>query len=192
MIQLFVFVTIMACKWKKQATTTPMDVPEPVREAIEKQICAELHAQYLYNAMGACMQAQNLPGMAYWMYDQAKEEEEHAFRLLEFLTLKGVPVRFLTNEKPEAEWWNDPIDAFKAALQHEKKVTAMINELDAKIRQYDAADPHLGIDKLLKWFHEEQQEEEESVGKTIEMLEKCRADGNPLQSVDKAIAKLRS
>ena len=35
------------------------------------------------------MQAQGHPGMAYWMYKQAREEEEHAFRLLEWLTLKG-------------------------------------------------------------------------------------------------------
>ena len=35
------------------------------------------------------MQAQGHPGMAYWMFMQAHEEEEHAFRLLEWLTLKG-------------------------------------------------------------------------------------------------------
>ena len=35
------------------------------------------------------MQSQGHPGMAFWMFMQAHEEEEHAFRLLEWLTLKG-------------------------------------------------------------------------------------------------------
>ena len=50
------------------------------------------------------MQAQGHPGMAFWMYKQAREEEEHAFRLIEFLTLKGEkytwdPIREPANKK---------------------------------------------------------------------------------------------
>ena len=43
--------------------------------------------------------------------------------------------------------------------------------MNSKIMPFDKDYPQLGIAKLCEWFEAEQQEEEESVGKVIQMLE---------------------
>ncbi|KAH7832114.1 putative ferritin heavy chain [Monocercomonoides exilis] len=173
------------------ASSSLTPVPSEVTSAVCKQANAELYAQYLYNAMGFCLQTQGLPGMALWMFKQAHEEEEHAFKLVEFLTLKGQRVKLTAVNEPEAQWWDKPIDAFHAALEHEKKVTAMIHELEAKIMPFHSSHPELGIKELVDWFLHEQEEEEESVGNLIEKLETLQKEKRLMQDIDFKIGQMR-
>ena len=53
------------------------------------QINNEMFSGYLYLAMAAHFEYENLPGFANWMKVQAGEELEHAMKFFEFLNMEG-------------------------------------------------------------------------------------------------------
>ncbi|KAH7817694.1 putative Ferritin-like domain [Monocercomonoides exilis] len=176
--------------FKQFAKPTPAPVPPAVVEAICFQISKELYSQYLYNSMGACFQAKGLPGMARWMYKQAREEQEHAFKFMEWLTTKGQKVNLLPIPAPEVQW-DSPVEVFKQSLHHEEYVTSLIHELGEKILPFDKEHPGLKMPELIKWFEEEQVEEEKSVADVIGMFEAVEKKEKTLEQLDGEIALLR-
>ena len=54
--------------------------------------------------------------------------------------------------------WSSPLEMFRDTLEHEKKVTAMINNLAA----IAAEDKDFASSNMLVWFIDEQVEEEET------------------------------
>ena len=70
--------------------------------------------------------------------------------------------------------WNSPLAMFEQTLTHEKKVSAMINELyNLAIEEKDHATKN-----MLDWFIDEQVEEEDSAREIIDQLNLI--DGNKL------------
>ena len=101
-----------------------------VQEALNGQIQKEFASSYLYLAMAAYCETQNLPGMAGWLKVQAQEEWGHGMKIYEFINDRGGTVALQGIEQPSAEF-GSPVDIFKAVLKHEQKVTASINDLYA-------------------------------------------------------------
>jgi len=66
-------------------------ISKKMQEALVEQINAELFSAYLYLAMAAQFEAQNLKGMARWMEVQAKEEDPTLD--IRPMTLEGCVVR---------------------------------------------------------------------------------------------------
>ena len=56
-----------------------------MEKALNEQINEELYSAYLYLAMSAWFESQNLPGFAAWMKVQAREENAHAMKFFDFL-----------------------------------------------------------------------------------------------------------
>lgn len=137
-----------------------------VRKLVNEQIAHEFYAAYLYLAMAAHFEEQNFEGFAKWMRLQAKEESGHAMRLFDYLVERGEKVELLKIDQPPAEF-GTPLDAFRAALKHEQKVTSLINGIYAAAQK--ATDYPTQI--MLQWFVTEQVEEEESTGKAVVQLE---------------------
>lgn len=137
-----------------------------VRDAINEQINQEFHAAYLYLAMAAHFELQSLDGFGQWMRMQAKEEVTHAMRLFDFLIRRGEEVALDTVSRPESTF-ESPISIFQQALDHEKKVTAMIDELYGLATEKRDYPTQLE----LQWFIAEQVEEEDSVGRVVEQLD---------------------
>ncbi len=138
---------------------------EKMQAAMNDQINAELHSAYLYLAMVAYFEDQNFTGMAHWMRLQAEEELGHAMKFFDFINerrgrvmlhpIQGVP-----------NTWDSPLAAFEAALEHEQKVTALINALvDLAHEERDHA-----ADSFLQWFVDEQVEEEASADAVVQKL----------------------
>lgn len=126
-----------------------------LEKAMNEQIVKELHSAYLYWAMAAYFDAENLGGFAHWMKMQAQEEIFHASKFFEFLGEVGSKVSLGAIDKPEDKF-SSVEDVFKKTLAHEKKVTASINNLYAIADK--ANDNASKI--LLQWFINEQVEEE--------------------------------
>jgi ferritin len=126
-------------------------------DALNKQVNAELYSSYLYLAMSAYLESQNLKGMARWMRLQAQEEDMHAMKIFDFIHERGGRVTWTAIEGPPVEW-DSPRAVFEAGLEHEKKVTGLINDLvDLSIAEKDHA-----ANTFLQWFVTEQVEEEAS------------------------------
>jgi len=148
-----------------------------------EQIKHELYSAYLYLSMAAQFEAENLPGFASWMKKQATEEQEHAMKFFGYVNERGGRVVLEAIEKPESEF-GAPVEVFAAVLEHEQKVTALINGLyEAALEEKDYASQ-----SFLTWFIDEQVEEEASAGEILETLKMIGDKGHALIMVDRHLA----
>ncbi len=141
-------------------------ISKTIEEALNKQINAELYASYLYLAMSADFQLKNFQGLAQWMIAQSKEENGHAMKIYDFVVDRGGKVILSQIQAPPATWAS-PLAAFKAAYEHEVKVTAMINDLV----KLSMAEGDIATQVMLQWFVTEQVEEEAQTDIIVKKLE---------------------
>jgi len=134
-----------------------------IEQALNEQINAELAASYKYLAMGAYFEDLNLTGFASWMLKQHEEERTHAMKLFHYIHARNGCVVLEAVEKPERNF-KTPKEAFIRALDLEKENTSSIYSLYTLATQIGdyATQSHL------KWFLDEQVEEER-------LLEEARA-----------------
>ena len=157
---------------------------EKMQDAINGQLNAELYSSYLYLSMNAYFKSINLDGFANWMYSQAQEELTHAMKFYDFINQRGGRVNLLQIEAPPAQW-NSPQAVFEATLEHEQKVTGLINELvELALSEHDHAS-----NIFLQWFVTEQVEEEESVTAVLEQLKLMGEAKGGLFMIDRELAK---
>ena len=136
-----------------------------IQDALNEQINAELYSSYLYLSMSACFESKNLAGMANWMRIQAQEELLHAMKFFDFINERSGRVVLTQIEAPQTEW-NAPLEAFENALEHEEKVTGLINALvDLSLAESDHA-----TNTFLQWFVTEQVEEEAAAQTIVDKL----------------------
>lgn len=157
-------------------------ITKTVQDALNKQIQKELYSAYLYLAMAADCEARNLKGFASWLKVQNQEETSHAMKMYDYLLERGGAVALQAIEAPPSEF-GSPIKMFESVLEHERHVTASINEL------YEVAgkEKDYATQVFLHWFISEQVEEEASAS---EVLEKIRMLGDrALVYLDKEMGK---
>jgi ferritin len=133
-------------------------LPQKLAAAINRQIHQELQSAYHYLAMAAHFQNEGLDGFARWMELQHGEEMQHAMRLFRYIHRRGGQVHLSSLEAPQIRQ-GKPMVVFQQALETEKANTAAIHELYAianEVKDY-ATVSHL------KWFLDEQVEEEDSI-----------------------------
>ncbi|MBR6640282.1 MAG: ferritin [Muribaculaceae bacterium] len=154
-----------------------------IEDAINAQINAELWSAYLYLSMATNFEAQGRSGIANWFKIQFKEEQAHAEIFMNYVNARGGRVILKPIDAVETEWAT-PLDAFKATLAHEQKVTALINNLYALAeseRDYATRD-------RLNWFISEQVEEEESAQELIDKFSLIGDNGMGLYMLDQELA----
>jgi len=157
---------------------------EKMQTALNGQLNAELYSSYLYLSMNAYFKSVNLDGFANWMYYQAQEELEHSMKFYDFVIQRGGKVQLTQIEAPPTEW-DSPMAIFEATLEHEQKVTGLINDL-VEIA-HEERDHATNI--FLQWFVSEQVEEEENVGGVLEQLKLMGDAQGGLFMIDRELAK---
>ena len=136
-----------------------------VENAMNEQIRNELFSAYQYLSMAAYCESENLPGFAHWMRAQAREETEHAMKVYDFILDRSGRVVLQGIDGPLVKF-GSPLEVFEKALEHERRVTAMINDLyGLAARENDYASQ-----TFLQWFVTEQIEEEKNAGDVVETL----------------------
>jgi ferritin len=157
---------------------------EKMQKALNSQLNAELYSAYLYLAMNAYFKSLNLDGFANWMYYQAQEELMHAMKFYDFIIQRNAKIQLTEIIAPPANW-DSPLAVFEATLEHEQKVTGLINDLvDVALEQRDHA-----TQIFLQWFVSEQVEEEESVSGVLEKLKLMGEARGGLFMMDREMAK---
>jgi len=152
--------------------------------ALNQQVNAELWSAYLYLSMSYDMDDKGYEGMASWFASQAKEEFEHAARIMKFIGETGGKVKLMPIKEVKQEW-NAPKEAFEETLMHEKVVTEKIHKLmDMAVELKDYA-----AQNMLKWFIDEQVEEEDTARKILEKLIRIENSPAGLYAVDKQLGK---
>ena len=152
-------------------------------KAINDQINAELWSAYLYLSMSMDCEAQGYKGIANWFYVQFQEEQDHARIFMNYLNSRGEKVVLLPIAEVKTEW-DSVLDMYKDTLNHEKKVTAMINNL-AAIAQQDR--DYASVNRIV-WFIDEQVEEEEAAREMITTFEAVEGNKYGMYMHDKELA----
>ncbi len=153
---------------------------EKMQKALNDQMNFEIHSGYIYAAMAAYLESVDLGGFASWMSSQAAEEMEHAMRFYKFIHDRGGRVIFDAIPAPPVEWQSLKV-VFEAALEHERVVTGKIHELvDLAVELRDHA-----TQSFLKWFVDEQVEEEATADQWIKMIEMSDCQPAGLMMLDR-------
>ena len=154
-----------------------------LQEALNDQINKELYSAYFYLGMSAWCESQNLPGAAHWLSAQAGEEQGHALKLFGFVNDRSGKVTLQAIAQPPQEF-TSLLDLFEQVLEHEKKVTSLINGLyKAAIAESDYPSQ-----VMLQWFINEQVEEEKNATAIVETLKTVGTQGASLFMVDRQLA----
>ena len=156
---------------------------EKLCKAFNAQINAELWSAYLYLSMSMDAAAKGHKGIANWFKVQFQEEQAHAEIMMNHVLSRGNKVELAPIAEVQTVW-GSPLEAFKDTLNHERKVTSLITalyELAPEEKDYPAQN-------MLKWFIDEQVEEEESAQEIIDQLEAVEGNKYGLLMIDKDLA----
>jgi len=140
-------------------------ISEKMQVALNDQLNKELFSSYLYLAMAAYFEDQNLTGMSQWMRLQADEEHQHALKFYDFLIRVGSRVKLGKIDEPKFEWDN-PQQAFEEAYAHEQFISKSIDGLaDLAMDERDHS-----TNTFLHWFVDEQVEEEAAASEIVQQF----------------------
>jgi ferritin len=157
---------------------------ERMEEALNYQLNRELYSGYLYLAMAAYFDDQDLPGFANWMRIQAQEELSHAMKFYDYLVRRGGRAVMDAIEAPENEW-ESAVAVFEQVYQHEQMVTGLIHKLvDLALEISDHA-----TNNFLQWFVAEQVEEEESSSGVLHKVKMASQSRSGLYMLDQELGQ---
>jgi ferritin len=157
-----------------------MKLSSKLEKVLNDQINLEFSSAYAYLGMAAYFEHTAFTGFGKWMEVQSKEEIGHANRFFKFIVERGGKVTLQAISEPKCDY-KSPLDAFKASLGHEQKVSAAICAI------YDLATGEKDYATLsfLKWFLDEQVEEEKNVSDILAKLELVGDHRGALYQIDK-------
>jgi len=161
-----------------------MAKPELI-QAFNDQIREELNSSYIYLALSADLDGQNLTGAAAWFRKQADEERGHAMKLYDFVNDLGGQVVLQALPQPPSGI-KTLKEAFTKALAHEKHITASIHNLVRLARKLD----DIAAESFLKWFVDEQVEEEKTAAEVLAKIELTGGSVGAQYLVDRDLGKL--
>jgi len=150
---------------------------------MNEQLKNEFYSSHLYLAMAAYCYSIDLDGFANFFVVQAEEEKFHAMKFFNFINDMDCNIKIQGIDSPQIDY-KDATDVFEKALEHEKHVTSKIYELmDIATEEKE----HATI-SFLKWFIDEQVEEEATFKTIIQKLKRANGDVNILYSLDDELA----
>ena len=141
-----------------------------MQDALNRHVQAETSSSYLYLAMSAWCEARQWKGFARWLRVQSDEELVHARKSLDYLLARGGEARLGAIEPPPASF-GSVSEVFERVLEHERKITAFVNDLHAVAQQ----EKDRAAEIFLQWFVAEQVEEE---ARALEVVERLKIVGD--------------
>ena len=154
-----------------------------IAELLNQQINKEFYSAYLYLDMSNYYDDLDLDGFANYYLIQAQEERDHAMLFLKYMQEVGLKVTLEAIDKPD-KVFNDPMDPLMIAAEHERYVTALINDIYHAC--YEARDYRTM--KFLDWFVDEQREEEDSADSMVNRYKLFGNDPRGLYLLDQEYA----
>jgi len=155
-----------------------------MEKELNGQVNAELYSAYLYLSMSAYFESQNLKGFANWMRCQAQEEVSHAMKFYNYIFERGGTAKMMPIDGPGTSW-KSPLAVFQETFKHEQLVSSLINKLvDISVKEKDHA-----TNSFLKWFVDEQVEEEASADEIVQQLKLVGGQGHGIFMLDRELGQ---
>ena len=156
---------------------------EKVASLLNQQINKEFYSAYLYLDMANFYDELDLDGYSNYYMIQAQEERDHALLFMKYMQNNGLKVTLEAIGKPD-KVYTGVIDPLVAAAEHERYVTALINEIYHEAHQ---AKDYRTM-KFLDWFVDEQMEEEDSADTMVSRYKLFGQDPKGLYLLDQEYA----
>ena len=150
---------------------------------LNQQINKEFYSAYLYLDISNYYDQMDLDGYANYYMIQAQEERDHALLFMKYMQSNGLKVTLEAIDRPD-KTFESILDPLVAAAEHERYVTALINDIYHEC--YEARDYRTM--KFLDWFVDEQMEEEDSADAMISRYKLFGSDPKGLYSLDQEYA----
>lgn len=158
-------------------------ISEKLFSQLNEQVNFEFYSSYTYLGMAAYAESIDLSGFANFFRVQAQEELFHAMKLYDYIFQKNGMVKLEEIAKPENDYKNI-LDAFQRGYNHEQMVTRRFYELaDTASEERE----HATI-SFLKWFIDEQVEEENTFNSLLKKIRRCEGNTAALYMLDEELA----
>jgi len=155
-----------------------------LKKALNDQMNFEFYSAHVYLAMAAYCSAEDLDGFANFFLVQAEEERFHGMKIYKFLNDRGQRVAIQALGEPKNEYAS-MLDVFEHAYKHEVQNTKNFYDLsDLAIEDRE----HATIN-FLKWFIDEQVEEEALFDGIITKLKRIDQDSHAFYMLDAEFAQ---
>ncbi|MDW7739813.1 MAG: ferritin [Bacillota bacterium] len=158
-------------------------LPNMLLDKMNEQITHEFFSAHYYLAMAAFFKKEDLDGFANFFIVQAEEERFHAMKFFEFINDQGNEV-LITGFKDPKRDFKSTEEIFALALEHEKLVSGLINDLMHLAQE----EKHYPSISFLQWFIDEQVEEEASMNRLLNLVKRVGEQGHGILMLDKELA----
>jgi ferritin len=159
-------------------------ISDQLHQKLNEQMNYEFYSSAAYMAMAAYCSAESLDGFANFFIVQAEEERYHAMKIYRYLNAIGKRATITGLDGPNNDF-TSVLDCFEQGLQQEKEVTRRFYQLsDLALNERE----HATIN-FLKWFIDEQVEEEDLFDTIIQKLKRIDNDSNAFFMMDEEFAK---
>jgi len=152
-------------------------------ELLSNQVNMEWYSAYIYLDIYGYYTDKNLNGFGNWFLIQTQEERDHALLFMKYL-LNNSEKPVLKDVKVSGLVFKDFREPAEAAFEHEKKVTASINNIYA--HAYELKD--FRTMQFLDWFVKEQGEEEKNTEDIVKKYDLFGNDPRGLYLLDAELA----
>lgn len=151
---------------------------------LNEQIKYEMYSENLYLAMAAYCASEDLDGFANFFKVQAEEEKFHAMKFFDYIIEMNGRSEIAAIKEPQNNY-ESVLDAFQKAYEHEQFVTKRIYTLmDLAVEEKEHA-----TTSFLKWFVDEQMEEESTFNGLVKKLQRIENNGHALNMIDAELAQ---
>jgi len=159
-------------------------LPKKVEEILNVQVDKEGYSSHLYLAMASWAENEGLGGISDWLYAQADEERMHMLKIVKYINERDGQAKIASVAEPPDKF-GSVRELFEKVFEHEKYITASINEISKVSFEENDHTTH----NWIQWFVTEQIEEEANV-KSI--LDKLKLAGDHLYLFDRDIMGMRA
>jgi bacterioferritin B len=142
-------------------------------ERLNEQIGHEFAAHQQYVAVAVFYDAETLPRLAAFFYEQALEERNHAMMMVRYLLDAGEEAT-VPGVRAPATTFGDIVEPVAVALEQERRVSDQIGRLAGVAR----AEGDFQSEQFVQWFLKEQVEEVATMSDLLRVVERARE--NPL------------
>ena len=157
-------------------------ISKKIEEAINSQILKEEHSSRIYMGMASWCETHGYRGAASFLYKQSDEERMHMLKFVKFLNDRGGYSVLASLETPASEY-KSLHDVFEQVLEHEKYITASINDLfEASLNEKDHT-----TGNFLQWYLSEQIEEESVANDILDRMKLVGTDKAGMFHIDKEL-----
>ncbi len=158
---------------------------EEIESLLNKQVQMEGKSSYIYLAMAAHCDQLGFENSSEFFFTQSEEERQHMLKIFRYIADSGgSPISPDITEVPQK--FGSFRGVFESALEQEIAVTKSINKIvSAAYKEGDHSTAN-----FLQWFVREQQEEEFTARKRVELFDVIGEEGIGRYMIDQKIPEI--